>query len=124
VDPEELECAADANGAARIPAANHRKSGLDPSTVRAITTTGGGVMKLKLGKLPSTSVVKMTIALPAVLKAQLDRYARLHSQTWEQQVDTATLIPHIVAQFLANDRAFQKLERVDRSNSNNHVVDE
>jgi hypothetical protein len=52
------------------------------------------------------------VSLPTALKAQLDRYAQLHTQTWEQNVDAAALVPHIVAQFLANDRAFQKLERM------------
>jgi len=65
-------------------------------------------VKIKLGKLPNTSTVKVTVSLPASLKAQLDRYAQLHSQTWKQQVDAAALVPHIVAQFLANDRGISK----------------
>lgn len=68
-------------------------------------------MKLKLGKLPSTNTIRITVALSEVLKGQLDRYAQLHSQTWHQTVDAAALIPHILAQFLANDRAFSKLEK-------------
>jgi hypothetical protein len=74
-------------------------------------------MKIKLGKLPNTSTVKVTVTLPAALKAQLDRYAQLHSQTWDQKADAAALVPHIVAQFLANDRAFRKLERMPVSES-------
>ena len=80
-------------------------------------------MKIKLGKLPNTSIVKVTVALPVSLKAQLDRYAQLHSQTWEQKVDAAALVPHIVAQFLANDRAFRKLERMSVSKTGDSKLD-
>jgi hypothetical protein len=68
-------------------------------------------VKLKLGKLPDTRSVKLTIELPAELKGQIDRYARIHSQTWGQDVCPAVIIPHILEQFLLYDRAFQKLER-------------
>jgi hypothetical protein len=38
-------------------------------------------MKLRLGPLPSTQIVKMTIAVPRELKESLDRYAAyLNSQ--------------------------------------------
>ena len=50
-------------------------------------------MKIKLGKLPDTGTVRITISLPASLKSQLDRYADLRSRTWEQKVDTAALVP-------------------------------
>jgi hypothetical protein len=80
-------------------------------------------VKIKLGKLPNTSTVKVTVSLPASLKAQLDRYAQLHSQTWEQKVDAAALVPHIVGQFLANDRAFRKLERMSVSKSGDSKLD-
>jgi len=53
-------------------------------------------MKIKLGKLPDTSSVKLIVVLPAALKAQIDRYAQLHTQTWQQDVDAAVLIPHIL----------------------------
>jgi hypothetical protein len=74
-------------------------------------------VKLKLGKLPSTGTVRITVTMPEVLKGQLDRYAQLHSRTWHQKVDAAALIPHILAQFLANDRAFTKFEKEGPLNS-------
>ena len=49
--------------------------------------------------------------MTATLKTQLDRYAELQSQTYDHKVDAVALIPYIVEQFLANDRAFRKLER-------------
>ena len=61
--------------------------------------------------------------LTVSLKAQLDRYAQLHSQTWEQKVDAAALVPHIVAQFLADDRVFRKLERMLVSKTGDSKLD-
>jgi hypothetical protein len=49
--------------------------------------------------------------MPAELRAKIDRYAFLYSKTWAQQADASALIPHILAQFLANDRVFQNSER-------------
>jgi len=64
--------------------------------------------KLKLGPLPKTEVTKLTISLPVVLKGELEHYASLHSQQYGEAVDAATIIPHIVASFIARDRAFQR----------------
>lgn len=64
-------------------------------------------MKLRLGPLPRTDIVKVTIALPSTLKDQLDRYAQLHSATWHEPVDAAGLIPHMLQQFIAKDRGFR-----------------
>ena len=36
--------------------------------------------KLRLGRLPRTEMVKLTITLSIELKAMLDRYADLHAQ--------------------------------------------
>lgn len=64
--------------------------------------------KLRLGPLPKQDVVKMTVNLPATLKADLERYAAMHSQAYGEQVDAATLVPHMLAWFLKNDRGFRK----------------
>jgi len=64
--------------------------------------------KLKLGPLPKTEVTKLTIALPVVLKSDLEHYAALHSQQYGEAVDAATIIPYIVAAFIARDRGFQR----------------
>ena len=64
--------------------------------------------KLRLGPLPSSSSVKMTIVCPATLKADLDRYAALHAQAYGEVVDAATLIPHMLEAFMAGDRGFRK----------------
>lgn len=64
--------------------------------------------KLRLGPLPRQDTAKLTISLPVGLKADLDRYAAAHSQLYGEQVDVATLVPHMLAWFLKNDRAFRR----------------
>ncbi|VVE82954.1 DUF2274 domain-containing protein [Pandoraea sputorum] len=64
--------------------------------------------KLRLGPLPDTQTVKLTFACPIALKADLDRYAALHTQTYGEAVDAATLIPHMLDAFMAGDRGFRK----------------
>lgn len=68
-------------------------------------------MKLRLGPLPDTSVIKMTVSIPAPLKAQLDRYARLYSESFGTAADVQTLVPMMLSAFLTKDRAFQRATR-------------
>jgi hypothetical protein len=65
-------------------------------------------VKLALGPLARTDSVKVTVALPFTLKVELDNYAEVHSAAWGQKVESADLIPHMLAQFLAKDRQFKK----------------
>ncbi|MFG8723563.1 DUF2274 domain-containing protein [Pseudomonas aeruginosa] len=64
--------------------------------------------KLRLGPLPKTESVKLAFACPANLKADLERYAALHTQTYGETVDAATLIPHMLEAFMAADRGFRR----------------
>ncbi len=64
--------------------------------------------KLRLGPLPKIEMVKLTIALTTALKSDLERYAALHTQTYGEPTDAATLIPHILEAFMARDRGFRK----------------
>ncbi|MBU9610650.1 DUF2274 domain-containing protein [Burkholderia multivorans] len=66
------------------------------------------IRKLRLGPLPKTESVKLTFACPATLKADLDRYAVMHAQTYGEAVDATTLIPHMLETFMAGDRGFKK----------------
>ena len=63
--------------------------------------------KLRLGPLPKTEVVRLTIALPSTVKADLDRYAELYGATYGDAVDAAALAPHMLAAFMERDRAFR-----------------
>jgi hypothetical protein len=69
---------------------------------------------LRLGPLPKMATVKINLALPAALKADLDRYAQLHSQTWGEPTDVLELIPHMLEAFMARDRGFRKARRPNR----------
>jgi hypothetical protein len=64
--------------------------------------------ELRLGPLPKTATVKLTISMSAAAKADLDRYAQLHSQVWGEPTDVIDLIPHMLAAFIARDRGFRK----------------
>jgi hypothetical protein len=66
------------------------------------------VAKLRLGPLPKTETVKLTIALNTTLKADLERYAALHAQAYGEPVDAVTLIPHMLESFITRDRGFKK----------------
>lgn len=66
------------------------------------------IRKLRLGPLPRTERVKLTFSCPVGLKAELDRYAALHAQTYGEAVDAVTLIPHMLAAFMAGDRGFRR----------------
>ena len=67
--------------------------------------------KLRLGPLPKTETVKLTIALTVTLKADLERYAELHAQVYGEPIEVATLIPHMLEVFMARDRGFRKSRR-------------
>lgn len=67
------------------------------------------VNKLRLGPLPKSEQVKLTITLSAKLRTTLDCYAALHAQTYGERVDAATLAPYMLEAFMARDRMFRKM---------------
>jgi hypothetical protein len=71
--------------------------------------------RLRLGPLPKTETVKLTFSCTVVLKAELERYAVMHSQAYGESVDATTLIPYILETFMARDRAFKKAVSVTAS---------
>lgn len=64
--------------------------------------------KLRLGPLPKTEPVRVTISLPATVKADLDRYAEVYAAAYGGPGDPAALVPHMLAAFMDRDRAFRK----------------
>ena len=64
--------------------------------------------KLRLGPLPSQANTKLTFNCPTSLRADLDRYAALHAQTYGETVNAAALIPHMLEAFIAGDRGFRR----------------
>ena len=67
--------------------------------------------KLRLGPLPRTETVKLTFACSVRLKADLDRCAALHAQTYGAAVDAVALIPHMLEAFMERDRGFKRLHK-------------
>jgi hypothetical protein len=66
-------------------------------------------VKLRLGPLPNTDVVKLSITVSVVVKERLDHYAKAHSEVWGEEVSPTELIPHILETFLRGDRAFKRM---------------
>ncbi len=64
--------------------------------------------RLRLGPLPKTETVKLTFTCTVVLKAELERYAAMHSQAYGEPVDALILIPHMLETFMARDRGFRR----------------
>ena len=67
--------------------------------------------KLRLGPVPKAQPVKLTITLSAELKATLDRYAEVHSQSNGEKNDVERLIPFMLEAFIASDREFKRAGR-------------
>lgn len=76
--------------------------------------------KLRLGPLPKNETVRLTIALPANVKADLDRYAELYGDAYGEAIDAAALAPHMLAAFMDRDRGFRRArhEAKPRSDGN------
>lgn len=64
--------------------------------------------KLRLGPLPKAETVRVTVTLPAGVKADLDRYAELYAAAYGEPVNAVALVPHMLATFMERDRAFRK----------------
>lgn len=61
---------------------------------------------LKLGPLPKLGIVRMTVPMPEPLKEELDLYAAEYGRLYGD-VDSATLIPHMLEAFLRSDRGWR-----------------
>lgn len=61
---------------------------------------------LKLGPLPKLGIVRVTVPMPEPLKEELDLYAAEYGRQYGE-VDSATLIPHMLEAFLRSDRGWR-----------------
>lgn len=66
---------------------------------------------LKLGKLPNRTRAKLTMDLWPELDDHLRFYATLHTARHGEEVSATDLAPYILADYLENDREFQKALR-------------
>ena len=69
--------------------------------------------KLRLGPLPKTETVKLTIALSTAVKADLDHYAEIYGAAYGETINAATIAPHMLAAFMDRDRAFRQARHSD-----------
>jgi hypothetical protein len=68
--------------------------------------------KLKRSSIEDDKPVRLTVELPATVHRDLAVYAEALGQaTGKATVETAKLIPPMLARFMATDRAFAKLRR-------------
>ncbi|RUX08698.1 DUF2274 domain-containing protein [Mesorhizobium sp. M8A.F.Ca.ET.059.01.1.1] len=67
--------------------------------------------KLKLGKLPDRTPLKVTISVSADLNEALKDYAALYRQTYGESETITELIPFMLAGFLESDREFGKARK-------------
>jgi len=61
---------------------------------------------LKLARLEDRTPVKLAVAVPPQLHADLQLYAGLYRDAYGAEESIADLVPSMLAAFLASDRAF------------------
>jgi hypothetical protein len=70
--------------------------------------------KLKLGTIPDDKPVRLTIELPAATHRDLVAYGNaLGRETGQDAIEPAKLIGPMLARFMATDRTFAKLRRLE-----------
>lgn len=66
---------------------------------------------LKIGPLPDTTPVKLTISVDPDTNADLELYARIYEQTYKEKAPVTALIPSMLQAFLAGDTGFKKARK-------------
>lgn len=66
---------------------------------------------LKIGPLPDTTPVKLTIAVDPETNADLELYAKIYEETYKEKASVAALIPSMLEAFLASDTGFKKARK-------------
>ena len=66
---------------------------------------------LKIGPLPDKTPQKLTVLIEPSLAAELEDYARVHSQLHGEEAAVPVLVPHMLEAFLASDSGFRKARR-------------
>ena len=66
---------------------------------------------LRIGKLPDLTPVKMTIYVEPEVHRMLEDYAQLYAQSYGEKIAPATLVPSMLASFLASDNGFKRARK-------------
>lgn len=67
---------------------------------------------LKIGPLPDTTPVKLTIAIDRQVNEDLELYARIYEETYKEKASVTALIPSMLQAFLASDTGFKKARKL------------
>ena len=67
--------------------------------------------KLRIGKLPDLTPVKMTIQVDPELHQLLEDYAQIYNESYEASIGSAALVPSMLVGFLASDSGFKKARK-------------
>ncbi len=68
-------------------------------------------ISLKIGALPDRTPQKLTALIDPLLAADLEDYARIHSEIHGVEVSTSALVPLMLETFLASDTGFRKAKK-------------
>ena len=68
--------------------------------------------RLKLGKLPSRTPVKLTISFLPETFAMLEDYGRIYEQEYGEKEKIEELAPYIIEAFLKTDHNFRKARKI------------
>ena len=66
---------------------------------------------LKIGKLPDTTPIKITVALEPELQSDLQTYAEIYQQTYGDKASIAALIPVMLRSFMTSDAGFRRARK-------------
>ena len=73
---------------------------------------------LKIGPLPDTTPVKLTISVDPETNADLELYARIYEEMYKEKASVSALIPSMLEAFLASDSGFKKARKVRNQQTN------
>jgi hypothetical protein len=74
---------------------------------------------LKLAQLPDRTPAKLTVTLSPELKTALEDYRVVYNRQYDADEPLSELVPHMLATFVASDRAFAKArEDLAKANRN------
>ncbi|KCZ55864.1 DUF2274 domain-containing protein [Hyphomonas chukchiensis] len=68
-------------------------------------------VSLKIGPLPDRTPQKMTVLVDPPIAADLEDYARIHSEVHGVEVPASALVPLMLETFLASDTGFRKAKK-------------
>lgn len=67
--------------------------------------------KLRIGRLPDLTPVKLTVTLDPEIYACLEDYTAIYEDSYGEKVKPAELVPSMISGFLATDAGFRKARR-------------